>query len=1016
MRIKTLFSWGAVLSVLLAGILATSGCEGPESRPGTEYLGRGELRIGVDTGNGLPKSLVSRVSGKERSWLSAPARLAVSSAVSGIQEDVTAARFNRDTNGISASADLAALGITLSHRLTIDGPKAVWEMKFTGEGKRTEHEVRIDLPVLFPEARIFTPSQYGVMEVSAYPSFEPVSYATYGWNDGQAYVLPLVCVMDPGSDSALTLALPADDNIPHLQVSWSEARLLSLRLGRRGMGGGRPTVLRLLAYVHPADYRSALKVYADDFPAYFQPLLPRGPYEGTFWYHHILDHPDFGEMARQHVRFIWTSFWFSHMGEFLPGTTEWYPYTYALEWKMREKMSDAKINAFIRDMHDHGIGVYAYFNVTEYGGTGGREGTTDEADRILDGQLGSALVRNAEGDTVPTWQGSKVMNPGRNTPLWPVLVEQARRHIERIPEFEGFMVDRLDWASGFDYSRDDGLSMDADRPMENLAVPVSEALIELCRQAHESGKRVFVNQFWRIELLRDSDGICHENDYLPALAYLTPFKPASAWHERRKYQGDLLPFEAQMKRRLHWALFPQLISHEFPVCQQEPNPRAADFMELFAPLFEPLLGKEQVLHPHCVEATGPNNANLFRNGKGFYVAPVTSRVRFLCHPPHVLEPSELVLRVPDADELEWAHIYSADTAPYRAPVKAEPGASLVRLEKHGTSSVAVVGKGPEPLLEDADAGRLAGIRESLFPQESRPPTAARPEIKDVTELKLQISCLPVGASYPIAVTEVMVDGRKVGEICDSQSWFEFSAPAEELPERPPVVGLNPGDEGTWLVPEKVDLIAQTRDGQTFRTASWETGDPCNAEGLQGIRLPLSWRAAVPVSPSSARFLGKDAATGGLWRKKAGDRAYWMSGTHEGETQAGYRMVVGSGRRFAWNYRVEDDPRVLQHTDSPQYRRRATCWFEPERVEVHLIPPDDSPYRLTAYFLDYDRVGRAEKILVSGGGEILDERLLSIQEIQDGVYLSWRVSGKIVLSVLKTAGANALLTGVFVDHK
>jgi hypothetical protein len=439
-------------------------------------------------------------------------------------------------------------------------------------------------------------------------------------------------------------------------------------------------------------------------------------------------------------------------------------------------------------------------------------------------------------------------------------------------------------------------------------------------------------------------------------------------------------------------------------------------MELFAPLFEPLMGKEQVLYPHCVEASGPNNANLFRNSSGFYVVPVTSLVRFLCRPPHVLEPAELVLRVPDADELEWAHIYSADTAPYRAPVKIDSGVALVRLEKHGTSSVAVIGKGPEPLLEDTDSGQLAAIRESLFPAESRPAAATRPEIKDVTELKLQISCLPLGTTYPKAVTSVMVDGRRVGEIRDAQCWFEFSAPAEELPERPPEVSLKPGDEGTWLVPENVDLIVQTREGQTFRTASWETGDPCSAERLRGIRLPLSWRAAVPVSPVSARFLGKDAATGGLWRKKAGDRAFWMSGTHEGEIQAGFRMLVGKGRGFAWDYRVEDDHRVLQHPDSPQYRRRATCWFDPERVEVCIIPPGDAPYRLTAYFLDYDRVGRAEKILVSGGGKILDERSLSLQEMQDGVYMSWQVSGRIVLSAQKMAGANALVTAVFVDRE
>ena len=97
-----------------------------------------------------------------------------------------------------------------------------------------------------------------------------MTLSLYAWTDGQAYVLPIVSVMDPESDSALTLALPADANIPHFQVAWSDSRTLSLRMGHRGVGGGRPTTVRLLIYLHPADYRSALKAYAEDFPAYFR--------------------------------------------------------------------------------------------------------------------------------------------------------------------------------------------------------------------------------------------------------------------------------------------------------------------------------------------------------------------------------------------------------------------------------------------------------------------------------------------------------------------------------------------------------------------------------------------------------------------------------------------------------------------------------------------------------------------------------------------------------------------------
>ena len=77
--------------------------------------------------------------------------------------------------------------------------------------------------------------------------------------------------------------------------------------------------------------------------------------------------------------------------------------------------------------------------------------------------------------------------------------------------------------------------MVGDRPAENMAGPVAEAVQSVCRLAHEAGKRVFVNQFYRVEVLRDVDGYCHENDYVPALAYLAPYRPVSAWHMRAEY-------------------------------------------------------------------------------------------------------------------------------------------------------------------------------------------------------------------------------------------------------------------------------------------------------------------------------------------------------------------------------------------------------------------------------------------------------------------------------------------------
>ena len=100
---------------------------------------------------------------------------------------------------------------------------------------------------------------------------------------------------------------------------------------------------------------------------------------------------------------------------------------------------------------------------------------------------------------------------------------------------------------------------------------------------------------------------------------------------------------------------------------------------------------------------------------------------------------------------------------------------------------------------------------------------------------------------------------------------------------------------------------------------------------------------------------------------------------------------------------------------PAAAPRAACWFDPECVEIRIDPPDDSPYCLTVYLLDYDRNGRAQKVIVSSGQRILDEREFLAEEMERGVYLSWESEGSVVVRFRKGTGANAVISGVFADR-
>lgn len=986
-----------------------------EAVPGSAVAGGG-LVVRLNSASGLPEAISSlaqtggegKLARAEHPWLHGPLRLEVRAETAKKIASPTEAKVERKGDGLAGEAALAGLNLTMGQKWTPLPQGLLWEMDFAGTGPRAEHTVRFELPALGAGMRIFTPSERGVMNVDAHGDYTPSVYAGNGWEHGTAYVLPLISLF-ASDGQALTIALPPTENIPNLAFSWTQGKQLVITMAYRGMGGGKPSPLRLLFYTHDADYRAALAAYAGQYPEYFRPPMPRGQGEGVFWYHHVQDHPDLAEAARQHVRYIWSSFWFTYLGEYLPDEKEWHPYTFAKWWKLGQTMTDDKINAFVKKMGQAGISTYAYFNVTEYGGDGGKGGDAAAAAKALKERFANALMKDVSGRDIPTWEGAMAMNPGPGHALWPFLIEQVRRHLARLPDISGFVIDRLDWASMTDYGHDDGLTMVNNRPAENMALPVAAAVREVCRLAHEKGKRVFVNQFYRIEPLRDTDGTCHENDYLPALGYLTPLRPAAAWHHAKPYDSDLLQFEAQLKRRLHWKLFPQMIAHKYPISQQPPNEKAADFLEIYAPLFERLMGCEQVLQANCVAVSGPNSVNLFRNPEGHYVAAVTSRTSFLTRGGG-LPSGKTTLTVRNADgagKPTWAQVYSADQAPTSVNVQMRGESAVVTLPQHATASMVVLGSGAQPPLDDKDAARLGELRVKLFGKPEPVPSAEpppMPNLSGLTALTLRISGEPLESVGPI---DVWMGGIKIGTFSGSVC----SLPLPAMQGDALRITLQPGDEGVWLLPKRAEIVARRADGQTVRVALWSAGSPITGEAGRTTLL-MRWAGLESVAAASAKFEARETATGGKWAGKYGSLAAWIPSVQT-TPQNGYRLDVLAGQPIIWQA-GEKDPRSLDPVGG-QGQPTASCWHDIQKLSFVITPSRAialRPYRLTVYVLDYDRNKRS--MAVGVGEPAQAEQTATVDETGKGVYLTWTISGETQLDVKKLTGFNAAISGIFID--
>ncbi|MDR1818434.1 MAG: hypothetical protein LBR07_09790 [Puniceicoccales bacterium] len=774
---------------------------------------------------------------------------------------------HKSENAPHAPASCPRLGITVETENRTCGKNRAITLNFTGTRPAAGHTVTIDFPLPVNATHIFTPTERGAASLALIPNFKTNNYGAPVHRAPSNFVLPLASIFDAAANQAFTIAIPPDENIPHLQVEWftttdgaaTPARVLRFTLKHRGIGTGRKSQLKLLFTGHAADYRCAIGAYAAAYPAWFEPVMPSGEFDGAFYYHHILRRPPPVELRRQNVRYIWSSFWFTHLGNYLPDTSEWLPYTFskrALFAVPGEKMSDAKINKFVADLAKENIGVFAYFNVTEYGGKGAG-GNAAEAEKILRGQFANALVLRKNGSVIRTWEGALAMNAGEKLSLWPFLKTQVERHLERLPNIAGFLIDRLDWGALLDYARDDGLTMDGARPAENLALTVAGAVGRVCALTHAKGKRVYVNQFTRVEPLKDTDGYCHETDF-PALGYLSVFKPAAAWFERKPYAKtrDLSPHEAQLKKRLQIALFPQLIPREFPLCQQRPDAAAAALNELYTPLFAPFVGKRQVLLPQCVAATGDNDCNLFTDKDGNYLVPLTSRSRFHTLGDTRTAPVTLTISTPDAPKLRHAKIIPLGGAPFVLPVRTTPaGTAQITLKEFGAAAMvvasasdaksdtldtfdaiekqpAVAGStGATPAGTAGTTGSITGVASTKRSgvSEAAPALATAPKIRSV---HLAINGRNFEHATPHAVA---INGVPCGVLTGDNGEFVLTGDALRdlaTDALTPTAGtgiapfrltLTAGDTGAWFLAHEARLTLHLADGSTQKL-TWTRPD------------------------------------------------------------------------------------------------------------------------------------------------------------------------------------------------
>jgi hypothetical protein len=167
---------------------------------------------------------------------------------------------------------------------------------------------------------------------------------------------------------------------------------------------------------------------------------------------------------------------------------------------------------------------------------------------------------------------------------------------------------------------------------------------------------------------------------------------------------------------------------------------------------------------------------------------------------------------------------------------------------------------------------------------------------------------------------------------------------------------------------------------------------------------------VTPDPAKATFVMQDATTMGNWKQVYGPQGALLYGLYT-NLPAGVNFSL-SGASYIQFSANTSEPMALERPDAASPTNRfAAVMFANSTFTLDAELPPGATNRLGLYFMEPSG-GRAQRVdLVDPAtGILLDSRFLP--SLTSGVYLTWDVNGPVRVVVTRVAGANAVLSGVF----
>lgn len=182
----------------------------------------------------------------------------------------------------------------------------------------------------------------------------------------------------------------------------------------------------------------------------------------------------------------------------------------------------------------------------------------------------------------------------------------------------------------------------------------------------------------------------------------------------------------------------------------------------------------------------------------------------------------------------------------------------------------------------------------------------------------------------------------------------------------------------------------------------------------GVAVDSSFTVGV-TAPSgdgaAATFVGTDASTQGTWTGTYGNDGVLIANGIANSPS--YAAVSFSGDSlYTWTASTTD-PRALQ-TSSGSSTRIASTYYSSTSFSINVNVTDGNTHRVALYLLDWDSASRGETISILDASTNAVLSTQSFSGFHNGEYVSWDISGHVIIQVTLAAGANAVLSGIFFD--